>query len=118
VRAPVHPAIRPLLRIEAELRRHDRTIRWSNLRELWDALALIREEIEQHTHVPSAEYLAGPTPGHEAQALVEAIARIAEGANPVRRFLAQGGQVTRFPDQVAHRGGPTAHPTHPKNSAR
>ena len=46
----------------------------SNNRDLWDALSMIREEVEQHGPVGSGEYAAGPTPAHEAQQLVEAIA--------------------------------------------
>lgn len=50
-----------------------------NNRDLWDALNLVRQEVEEHVPVTAGEQLE-PTPAAEAQAIVEAIRKIAEGA--------------------------------------
>lgn len=45
----------------------------SNNRDLWAALNLIRQEVEEHGPVKAGEHLPDPTPQTEAQAIVEAI---------------------------------------------
>lgn len=53
------------------------SIATQNIRDGWDALAMIREAVENSApvgSVPRSEYLAEPTPFHEAMAIIQGVA--------------------------------------------
>ncbi|HVI92330.1 MAG TPA: hypothetical protein VM659_28835 [Dongiaceae bacterium] len=81
-----------------------------NYREAWQALHLIREAVEQYGVgiIQNAEYLDGPTPMHEAEAIVKGIAAlcvqqpVAAVDEPCGQYpgcCCTCGYVDRHPDQ-------------------